>query len=171
MLLAISTPGEPQGRFYEIHARRPGCEDWWVRHVTLLECLRAGRIGPEWAAQRKVQWGEQSAVYRNRVLGEFASSEEDGIIPLTWIEAANERWQALQESGQWGPFLRCGVDVARGGRGSDGDRPPPRRRHQGVAALLRAGHHGDHRPGSEHPFHPWRGGGGGCDRYRGRGGG
>ena len=26
--LAISTPGEPRGRFYDIHARRPGTEDW-----------------------------------------------------------------------------------------------------------------------------------------------
>jgi hypothetical protein len=131
--LAISTPGEPQGRFYEIHARRPGCEDWWTRHVSLKECLRAGRIGPEWAAQRKAQWGEQSAVYRNRVLGEFASSEEDGIIPLTWIEAANERWQARQESGEWGPFLRCGVDVARGG----GDRTVIALRHGDAIRELR----------------------------------
>ncbi len=113
--LAISTPGEPQGRFYEIHARKPGLDDWWTRHVSLKECLRAGRIGPEWAAQRKAQWGEHSAVYRNRVLGEFASSEEDGIIPLAWIEAANARWQALEESGEWGAFTRAGVDVARSG--------------------------------------------------------
>lgn len=113
--LAISTPGEPQGRFYEIHARRPGYDDWWVRHVTLRECLRAGRISREWAAQRKAQWGEESAVYRNRVLGEFAASEEAGLIPLSWIETANERWENLRESGQWGPFVRCGVDVARGG--------------------------------------------------------
>lgn len=113
--LAISTPGEPQGRFYDIHARRPGFDDWWVRHVKLEECLRAGRISPEWAAQRRAQWGEESAVYRNRVLGQFASSDEAGLIPLSWVEAANERWQAVHESGEWGPFVCCGVDVARGG--------------------------------------------------------
>jgi len=113
--LAISTPGEPQGRFYDIHARKPGFEDWWVRWVRREECEAAGRLSPQWAAQRRAQWGEESAVYQNRVLGQFASSEEDGVIPLAWIETANERWQELEESGAWGEFLRCGADVARSG--------------------------------------------------------
>jgi hypothetical protein len=113
--LAISTPGEPQGRFYEIHSRKPGYEDWWTRHVTLAECVSAGRVSPEWAEQRKLQWGEGSAVYQNRALGEFASSEEDGVIPLAWIEAANRRWEALNDSGEWGEFSCVGVDVGRGG--------------------------------------------------------
>lgn len=113
--LAISTPGEPQGRFYEIHKRGPGYEDWWTRHVTLEECIKAGRVSAEWAAQRKLQWGEGSAVYQNRVLGEFASSDEDGMIPLAWVEAANKRWWKLEDSGEWGEFVCVGVDVARGG--------------------------------------------------------
>ena len=113
--LAISTPGEPQGRFYDIHSRKPGYDDWWVRHVTLEECIAAGRVSREWADQRKVQWGDGSAVYQNRVLGEFASSEEEGIIPLAWVEAANKRWYALEDSGEWGEFKRAGVDVARSG--------------------------------------------------------
>jgi len=116
LALAISTPGEPQGRFYDIHSRKLGYDDWWVRHVTLEECIAAGRVSPDWAEQRRLQWGEESAVYQNRVLGQFASSEEEGMIPLAWVEAANERWLALQESGEWGQFLRCGVDVARGGQ-------------------------------------------------------
>jgi hypothetical protein len=49
--LAISTPGEPQGRFYEIHKRQPGLEDWWTRHVTLEETIAAGRVSREWAAR------------------------------------------------------------------------------------------------------------------------
>ena len=113
--LAISTPGEPQGRFYDIHARRPGFEDWWVRWVRKEECLTAGRLSAGWADQRRAQWGEGSAVYQNRVLGQFASSAEDGVIPLAWIEAANARWYALQESDAWEPFSSVGVDVARSG--------------------------------------------------------
>jgi len=113
--VAISTPGEPQGRFYEIHSRKPGFDDWWVRHVTLKECIEARRVSAEWAGQRLLQWGEGSAVYQNRVLGEFATSEEEGIIPLAWVEAANERWQAINDSGDWGGFTRAGVDVARSG--------------------------------------------------------
>ncbi len=115
--LACSTPGEPVGRFYEIHARKPGYEDWWARHVTKEEAIAAGRISREWCEQRKRQWGEKSAVYQNRVEGEFAASEEDGVIPLGWVEAANDRWQDWQKSGESaGAFTCVGVDVARTGQ-------------------------------------------------------
>lgn len=113
--LSISTPGEPMGRFYDIHKRKPGFEDWWVRHVTLEETIKAGRISAEWAEQRKKQWGESSAIYQNRVLGEFCASDEDGVIPLSWVEAANRRWEEWKESGMELPFTCAGVDVARSG--------------------------------------------------------
>jgi hypothetical protein len=113
--LAISTPGEPNGRFYDIHSRKPGYEDWWVRHVSLDEAIDAGRISREWAEQRKKQWGEQSAIYQNRVLGEFCASDEDGVIPLAWIEAANERWRVWKDAGgNTYQFTALGVDVGAG---------------------------------------------------------
>ncbi len=90
--LAISTPGDTSGRFYDIHKRKPGLLDWAVRHVTLEEGIAAHRITQQWADDRKAQWGEDSAVYQNRVLGEFADSGENSVIPLKWIEASNERW-------------------------------------------------------------------------------
>ena len=113
--LAVSTPGEPGGRFYDIQTHKAGYEDWHVRHVTLREAIRAGRMSQKWADDRKRQWGEKSAAYQNRVLGEFASSEEDGVIPLSWIEGANERWYAWKELEEMGAFSCVGVDVARSG--------------------------------------------------------
>jgi hypothetical protein len=112
-----STPGEPAGRFYELHKRQPGLEDWWVRHVTLAEGIAAGRVATDWAAQRARQWGPDSALYHNRVLGDFASSDEDGVIPLAWVEAAVDRWRAWVENGRPdGASPRVvGVDVARSG--------------------------------------------------------
>lgn len=115
LALAISTPGEPAGRFYDIHARRPGFEDWRVRHIRLAEATQAGRISEQWAEQRRKQWGAASAVFQNRVLGEFASQDEDGVIPLAWIEAANDRWRDWQEQGFPGEPDRAGCDVARTG--------------------------------------------------------
>jgi len=115
--LACSTPGEPAGRFYDIHARKGGLEDWWTRHVTVDEAMAAGRISHEWADQRAKQWGEDSAVYANRVLGEFHTSDSDGVIPLEWVEAANQRWAEWDDAGRPhcpGP-RRLGVDVAREG--------------------------------------------------------
>lgn len=113
--LAISTPGEPAGRFYDIHSRRPGYEDWHTRHVTLEEAIAAGRISADRAEDRRRQWGENSAIYQNRILGEFASSEEDTVIPLAWIEAAIDRWHAL-EAHPIDHITSVGADIARGGK-------------------------------------------------------
>lgn len=114
--LAISTPGEPMGRFYDIHKRKPGYEDWHVRHVKMNEAISAGRISPEWVDQRRRQWGEKSALFQNRVVGEFASSDEDSIIPLAWVEMANERWQEWVDAGKPGTVTDIGGDVGYGGQ-------------------------------------------------------
>lgn len=115
--LAGSTPGAPVGRFYEIHSRKAGLEDWWTRHVTVDEAVAAGRVSREWVDARARQWGEASAVYANRVLGEFHADDEDGVIPLAWVEAAVDRWRAWDEAGRPdpGPLTEVGVDVARSG--------------------------------------------------------
>lgn len=103
---AISTPGVPSGRFYDIHSRRRGYTDWSVRHVTVSECIAAGRFRADWAEARLHQWGEKSAMYQNQVLANFSESSEDVVIPLSWIEAAHERWYACEGQGQgqetWG---------------------------------------------------------------------
>lgn len=112
--LAISTPGEPSGRFYDIHTHKPGLQDWHTIHVTLQQAIDAGRISRGWADKRREQWGEHSAVYQNRVLGEFDASGEDSVIPLAWVELANERWHNCDGKGD-GP-TSYGVDPARYGR-------------------------------------------------------
>jgi len=117
--LAISTPGATNGRFYEICSRAAGYSDWWVRHVTLEEAIKAGRISRKWAEQRALQWGEDSAIYKNRVLGEFAAQDETGVIPLAWIEAANRRWEDWRDEGFPGHLTTIGADVGGGGEGGD----------------------------------------------------
>ena len=122
LVLAISTPGEPLGRFYDIHMKKQGFEDWHTIHVTKEEVIAARQIDQEWVDMRKRQWGEMSSLYQNHVEGEFFASDEAGVIPLGWIEAANRRWD------QWmhpAPFITpeidfldaIGVDVA--GQGKD----------------------------------------------------
>jgi hypothetical protein len=117
--LAVSTPGEPIGRFYDIQSRKPGYEDWHVRSVTLQEAINAKRISEEWANRRKAQWGEGSQLYLNHVKGEFAAGASDGIIPLTWVELANERWEEWQEAGFPGTYTGVGADVSGGQEGND----------------------------------------------------
>lgn len=117
LAVATSTPGDPSGRFYDIHARKAGLEDWKVRHVRLDEVIKAGRISERWRRQREKQWGLKSGLYANRVLGEFHSSADDATIPLAWVEVAIERWYEWQRSGRRKSAGRCvyGVDVALGG--------------------------------------------------------
>lgn len=122
LVLAISTPGEPIGRFYDIHKRKPGFEDWWVRHVRKEEVIAARQMDADWADARKRQWGELSAMYQNHVEGEFFASDEAGIIPLSWIEQANVRWDRWKnppngESPAIPALDAIGVDVA--GQGKD----------------------------------------------------
>lgn len=116
---SISTPGEPNGTFFDIMTRKAGTEDWGVRSVLLEEAIKAGRVSPEWVEQRKLQWGETSAVFKNRVLGEFSTIDEQGLIQLSHIEAAVERWEEFHRKADWESKLpnltSLGVDVARSG--------------------------------------------------------
>lgn len=122
--LAISTPGPPVGRFYDIQRRRPGFEDWHATHITLTEAIACGQVSASWADARRRAWGDSSAVYKQRVLGEFAADDAEGMIPLAWVEAAIERWRAWRakrdalDEAQRAKAAKAsyvGVDVARGG--------------------------------------------------------
>lgn len=114
--LAISTPGQTSGRFYQICRRGKGLEDWDNRHITAEECIRAGRMGRDWFNARKLQWGEQSAVFKNRALGEFDDTADENLIALAWVEAAHKRWYEWVESNGQDAVVRgeCsyGVDPA-----------------------------------------------------------
>jgi hypothetical protein len=94
--LAQSTPGAPQGRFHAIHSHRPGLEHWKTKHVTVDMAIKAGRIARDVPERMARQWGKKSVLYQQRVLGNFAT-DVDALIPLEWVEAANERWLALEQ--------------------------------------------------------------------------
>lgn len=115
--LAVSTPGAPNGRFYDIHTDRVRFRDWTAKHIKLEETLAAGQISKDWVEQRRVQWGESSSLFQNHVLGEFFAGEEDSVIPLSWVEAAIERWHEWDSGGRpdRGKPHTVGVDVARQG--------------------------------------------------------
>lgn len=122
-VFAISTPGEPKGRFWEIHAHRPGFEDWHTIHITKDDAIRAGRMSEEWAEQRKRQWASNPQLYYNHVLGEFHESDEDVLIPLAWVELAFERWDTRQRELalglDQGDLTSVGADVGSGGSSGD----------------------------------------------------
>lgn len=124
-VLALSTPGPPAGRFYQIHQGR--LEGWKARHVTKAEAVAAGRVSAVSVERRAKNWGTDSALYRQQVEGAFAADDEGAVIPLSWVEAAMERWHAWREVGRpaavgdvpatheaYGPWLEAGRPVAAG---------------------------------------------------------
>jgi hypothetical protein len=77
------------------------------------------------------QWGEESVLYKRRVLGQFAEDTAETVITLSMVERANEIWREMMdrvkelvESGisqedadrlVWGELTHLGVDPARFG--------------------------------------------------------
>jgi len=115
--IAMSTPGEAAGKFYDICAKRPGNESWTVIQVSLRDAIRAGRISMPWARERRREWMSTNPVYINRVWGKFAEESSDTLIPLAWIYAAVNRWHAWKEAGGVVEgIVKLGADVSRGGR-------------------------------------------------------
>lgn len=108
-VIAVSTPGDRIGRFFDIQRHGPGYDDWWVRHVKLEEVIEAGILPQGWVEQRKKQWGVGSPVFQSQVLGEFPEQGSDMLINLSWVEAARQN-----ELVPAGPKI-SGVDVARWG--------------------------------------------------------
>ncbi len=80
--------------------------DTWQDKVKEIPYPRL--ITPQWVSDRYKAWGEQSAPYQVRVLGNFPRQGEDTLIPLLWIELAMERWEEMPE----GKPVQLGVDVA-----------------------------------------------------------
>lgn len=113
--LALSTPGEPAGRFYDLSRGAKGADTWARQHITLAEATAAGQVSATSAEALRQLWGEDSALYANHVLGEFRADSANTVIPLAWVQAANERWLGLGAEARAVASEYVGIDVARGG--------------------------------------------------------
>jgi hypothetical protein len=118
IFIVNSTPGDTSGVFYSICSMQHGYDKWHVRHVSLRDAIRAGRISLEWAREKRKQWGISNPVYLNHVWGKFAKDSSDSVIPYSWVMAAVKRWHAWSERGAFRDgFIIIGADTA--GQGVD----------------------------------------------------
>lgn len=120
LAVAASTPGAPEGRFYDICRQAPGLTNWTHKRITLEDTIKAGRVSPQWAENMGKLWGTDSPVFKNKVLGEFAAEDITVVIPLAWVEAANLRYNELKEAGllvhgSLPSLTAVGADVGDGG--------------------------------------------------------
>jgi hypothetical protein len=116
-LLAIGNPDDPTGPFAKVCRPNSG---WNVIGISALDTpnftdeqvpdgLRPLLVSPTWVEERRARWGEGSALWTAKVLGEFPDRSEDSLIPLSWVERARERTLRPDEDAE------LGVDVARWG--------------------------------------------------------
>lgn len=103
--LLAGNPTRTSGYFYDSHnAMR---NNW---HTIRVSCADSKMVSPAFIDSMKKQWGEDSDVFRVRVLGDFPASDSNTVIPLDLAEAAVDRdVEPVEGKVIWG------VDVARYG--------------------------------------------------------
>ena len=73
----------------------------------------------EFDFQWEGKWYRPSDLFRVKVLGEFPKESEEQLIPVSWVEAAQQRWEQYVEQGWNIPDpLKLGIDIAGMGRDS-----------------------------------------------------
>ena len=105
-IVLTGNPTRTSGYFYDAFNDPKQSKHWKKFHVP---CAASTRVKPEYIAEVVDKYGEESNVYRIRVLGEFPKFEDDVIIPLHLVESAKGR-----DVETHGPVI-WGVDVARFG--------------------------------------------------------
>jgi phage terminase large subunit len=115
-LLLIGNPVRPSGRFYQSHLS----DDWERLKISAYDTPNFRQPGavpcpwlvtPSWVEARRREWGEESTAFRIRVLAEFPTGGPDTLIPLSWIEAAEESDRVVLSEGE----RVLALDVARYG--------------------------------------------------------
>ena len=119
MWLCIGNPTQSTGYFYETHHQDRG--RWHTMRVMAAAAhdgsplgdsvFVSERVSPDYVHAMRSKYGEDSNVFRVRVLGQFPRSDDDQAIPLEWVEKAAMRNPVVDlKSG-----ISIGVDVARFG--------------------------------------------------------
>lgn len=108
--LMVGNPTRTSGYFYDSHHRMR--EAWWTLKVSCTDRdLVSGKFQSEdFIKNMALRYGEDSNVYRVRVLGEFPAAEDDVMIPLYLVESAVGR-DVEKALGK----VVWGLDVARFG--------------------------------------------------------
>ena len=106
-VLVTSTPGAPTGIFHRIFSSAR--DDWCLHHLPASD---SSLVSKAWVETRRREWGEQSPLFRARVMGEFPDDEEGSLFRLSDLEAAVDRKLDDEDESNG---LTFGVDPARFG--------------------------------------------------------
>ena len=122
ILVMISNPTKNQGQFAASWLKPNESRHFHQVKITLD---KAPRVSKKWVQMMRDSLGEDSPIYKIRVLGEFAAMGNNQLISPQWLVDARNRALTDREDGlmRWDhsigdgsfPKLRVSVDVADGG--------------------------------------------------------
>jgi hypothetical protein len=115
-ILAIGNPDDPNTEFARICSPGSGWNSIQVGYQDTPNFtgedvpadLKDMLIGPTWVEEKRKKWGEGSMLFVSKVLGQFPISSSEGLIPIQWVKAAQERTLIPTEPNE------LGVDVGGG---------------------------------------------------------
>lgn len=99
-------PTRTSGYFYEAFNKMR--ERWFTMKVGSADSTQ---VSDNFIDDMKMKYGEDSNIYRVRVLGEWPEADDDVVVPLHLLQAASEREQEAAET----TTVIWGLDVARFG--------------------------------------------------------
>lgn len=127
-ILAIGNPDRRGTEFHRIFTDPQLSQDWKLHTISAFdlptftgelvypdveeqERMLAGLTSVEWVEHKKRAWGEDSARYKSKVLGQFPDEADNTFFPQSIIDKAFET--EIEEDEDIKPIL--GVDIARYG--------------------------------------------------------
>ena len=120
-LLLIGNPTTTSGGFHRAFHRESGIYETITMsalespNVVKGEIAIPGLTTPAWVEERRAMWGENSEMFRARVMGEFPDRGEDNLIAISDIDDATYPLGEIPApTGGYEPVV-LGVDVARFG--------------------------------------------------------
>lgn len=113
-IVLFGNPTRNTGEFYEAfhskahlyHGLTVSSEE--TPNAVSGEDLIPGLATREWIEEKREEWGEESALFRIRILGVHATHEEGRMFSVHTIEQAELRWHVTPDAGR----LYIGVDPA-----------------------------------------------------------
>ena len=112
--LAIGNPTAPSGEFYKGCLRYGSIKINCYDHPNVISDkeIIVGAVTKKWIENRKEEWGENSPIFRSRVMGEFPDEGIDTMFPMSLVKKAIEREKFTELMSD---IKAIGVDVARFG--------------------------------------------------------
>lgn len=82
----IGNPSRMEGEFFQHHNRTELADLYYRMHVPYTAAPEY--ISPQWVEAMRIKYGEDSPIFKIRVLGEFADFDQAILIPYHFIEEA-----------------------------------------------------------------------------------